>query len=135
MWGTGGAGFCVFFPPEDGLPLFVSHKATPVEYIRQLQKIKEREMLVCPLELGGMMAPYICPELVELFRGRDVIHFGDNQGADAVAVKGYSPCQDLARIVGGFYLQVARLQIRMCVEYVILTSISRINLYMATWTR
>jgi hypothetical protein len=118
LWGSGGAGFCVFFPHGEGRPPYVSHKATPVAYIRQLQNFKQREMLVCPLEMGAIAAPYICPELIELFRGRDVIHFGDNKGADAVAVKGYSPCQDLARIVSGFYLQVARLQIRMWVEYV-----------------
>ena len=46
----------------------------------------------------------------EQFRGRDVIHFVDNSGAEAGLVKGYSRDVDSARLAGIFHCVAAALE-------------------------
>ena len=52
-------------------------------FSRCLRACATRRRLNTPPEVLGIVAPYIFPELARLWKGADVIHFGDNNTAGA----------------------------------------------------
>jgi hypothetical protein len=65
-----------------------------------------------------MAAPFLTPKLQSVLKGRDILHFADNQGANCVAIKGYSSAPDLARIASVVHLRIAHLQARWWISFV-----------------
>ena len=65
-----------------------------------------------------MAGPLIAPQLASILRGKDILHFADNQGANFIAIKGYSSAPDLARIVSVAHHRLALLQAHWWVAYV-----------------
>jgi len=76
------------------------------------KKKKKKKSLISPLEELVMAAPFLTPELQSTLRGRDILHFADNQGANRVAIKGYSSAPDFA------VMRIALLQTRWWISFV-----------------
>ena len=119
--GYGRIGFIVCFPAlAAGLvdEYFFADSIVPQRILKKLGELRLQKTYIHPLELIGIVVPYFSVELQERFRGRDVLHFGDNQGMNAAAIKGYSSSLDLARILSAFQIKMADLQVRAWIDYV-----------------
>ena len=79
-------------------------------------RMRERTQYVGQLEILAAVLAYTSRP--EQFRGRDVIHFIDNSGAEAGLVKGYSRDLDSARLAGIFHCLAAALEANVWFEYV-----------------
>jgi hypothetical protein len=66
----------------------------------------------------ALAAPYFAAEIMPSLAGHSLIHFADNQAANAAAIKGSSSSASMARIVSAFHLQWLRLNIRPWIEFV-----------------
>ena len=64
----------------------------------------------------GHRRPLLRPQLADRLRGRDVLHFEDNNGMNMAAIKGYSKCPDMALILHSFELRLAELSLRTWIE-------------------
>jgi hypothetical protein len=108
-------------PPISGVgpdQLFFSDAEVPTEVLASLRELRHQKTFIHPLEEIGVVAPYFSPELQEVFRGRLVLHFADNQAANGAAVKGYSRALDLSRIVHSLHMRLSSLGIRLWIDYV-----------------
>ena len=61
-----------------------------------LAGLRDQKTFIYPIEMLGIVAPYICPELAHLWQSADVTHFGDNNAANSAAIKGVSGARDLS---------------------------------------
>jgi hypothetical protein len=66
----------------------------------------------------GLVAPYLCPQLEALWDDADVIHFGDNESANGVAIKGASRARDLSRLALILHARLASSATRLWIERV-----------------
>jgi hypothetical protein len=89
----------------------------PAELLAWSAEFKTKETYIVLLELVAMAAAY-AGDIAEMFRGRDVLHFADNQSANGGLVKGRSPAPDLNEIIGETHDRWADLDIRPWVDYV-----------------
>jgi hypothetical protein len=98
---------------------WLSHAAmeAPAELLAWSAEFKTKETYIVLLELVAMAAAY-AGDIAEMFRGRDVLHFADNQSANGGLVKGRSPAPDLNAIIGETHDRWAILDIRPWVDYV-----------------
>jgi hypothetical protein len=98
---------------------WLSHAAmeAPAELLAWSAEFKDKETYIVLLELVAMASAYV-GDIAEAFRGRDVLHFADNQSANGGLVKGRSPAPDLNTIIGETHDRWADLDIRPWVEYV-----------------
>jgi hypothetical protein len=119
LHGTGQVAFIIVDRDTDGDEEW-SYAATevPQEILLRIYGLRAQKSLICPLEELAMAAPFLTPELQSTLRGRDILHFADNQGANCVAIKGYSSAPDLARIVSAVHLRIALLQARWWISFV-----------------
>ena len=83
-----------------------------------LNTIRARRTHICVLEEIALVAPYFHPELREVFECSDVSQFADNTAANGAALKGYSPSEDIARLVFSFHVRLVLMQSRVWIEYV-----------------
>ena len=131
-------GFVVWFP-DDGSPppdcageiqvardadgsevrgwLCWASASAPAELLKWSDDIRHKETFIVLLELVALAAVYSSP-VAQFMRGRDVLHFADNQSANCGAVKGRSRSPDLNQIIGELHPKWAELEIRPWVEYV-----------------
>lgn len=119
--GRGHMGYIIWIPLRTGGGKLAFAEAPASErLLAMLQRLKEQKTFVCPLEAVGMLAPYVCstPGVRESIAGLDVVHFGDNQGANGAAVKGFSGAKDIAHIVRALRWAWHSLDIDPWVEYV-----------------
>ena len=65
-----------------------------------------------------MLSEYVNPQLQHVLQGADINHLGDNMAANGAMYKGYFPAPDIAKLVCGFHLRLARLGARVWIEYV-----------------
>ena len=106
--------FVVFFPAERGQQerWVYGHAPVPAEV---MDRFVARKQYIGQLELLAAVAVYwSVPEL----RGRDVIHWIDNQGAIAALVKGYSRAPDSVQILHAFVVFTMALGLAIWFEYV-----------------
>jgi hypothetical protein len=91
-FGKGQIGWVVKFPRSNGsgYDVFYAESVVPDGVLEVLFGLRPQKTFIHPLEFIGIMAPYICPPIAESFRGKFVLHFGDNQAANAVAINGSS---------------------------------------------
>jgi len=119
LFGFGQVAYIVIERNPDGSEkCFFAAAEVPQEVLRRLHNLRTQKTFICPLEEIAMAAPFLSPELRDTLRGRDVLHFADNQGANCIAIKGYSSAPDLARIVSVVHLNIAKLQVRWWVAFV-----------------
>ena len=69
-------------------------------------------------EAVALASPYYAPRLAEVFRHRNILHFGDNNGANQAAKKGVCKARDMSLVLGALQLRWAALGIRPWVYYV-----------------
>jgi hypothetical protein len=118
-FGKGQIGFVVKFPrATSGYDVVYSESVVPDYVLEILFSLRKQKTFIHPLEFIGIMAPYICPQIADAFRGKFVIHFGDNQAANSVAIKGASPAPDLNRLAHLHELCLAAADIRMWISWV-----------------
>ena len=117
--GTGHMAFVVWVPDEStgGGTLSYAHKAAPQGLLAWSHAMRPQQSFIIMLELVALAAPYFS-SISPSFAGRDVLHFADNQSANAGVVKGRSTAPDLNAIIGELHLQWEHLDIRPWVEYV-----------------
>ena len=117
--GFGRIGFVVKAPPLDGhYDIFYSKAEAPQEFLAVLAGLRDQKTFIHPLEMLGILAPYICPELAHLWQGADVIHFGDNNAANSAKIKGVSGARDLSRLALILHSCLASLATRIWIELV-----------------
>jgi hypothetical protein len=117
--GKGQIGWVVKFPrPVSGYDVVYAESVVPDDILQVLHTLREQKTFIHPLEFIGIMAPYLCPEIAELFRGRSVLHFGDNEAANAIAINGSSKAVDLNRLAHLHHLRLAEKDIRSWISYV-----------------
>jgi hypothetical protein len=116
----GRIGYVVRFPKvgDDPAEVIYSEADAPAELVERLYRLRVQKTFIHPLELLGIVAPYFAPQLADRLRGRDVLHFGDNNGMNMAAIKGYSKCPDMALILHSFELRLAELSLRTWIEWV-----------------
>jgi len=89
--GRGHIGFVVEVPrDEGGYDTFFASEVAPGDFLRALFAMRPQNTFIHPLELFGILAPYLCPELSDMWGGADVLYFGDNEAANGAAIKGTS---------------------------------------------
>lgn len=98
--------------------LLFSEGELPVEMLAFFEAMRAKKTYICQAEEVGIAAPYFSPEVAQLVRGEDVLHFADNKAANAGAVKGSSSSPDMARIVSALHLRWVELQISPWIEFV-----------------
>jgi len=69
-------------------------------------------------EAVALASPYYAPGMAEVFRHRDVIHCGDNNGVNQAAKKGVCKARDVSLVLGALQLRWAALGVRPWVYYV-----------------
>ena len=108
----------VKFPrPGSGYDVVYAEFVVPDDILQVLHTLREQKTFIHPLEFIGIMAPYLCPEIAELFWGRSVLHFGDNEAANAIAINGSSKAVDLNRLAHLHHLRLAEKDIRSWISY------------------
>jgi len=118
-YGFGRIGFVVKAPRSDGhYDIFYSKAEAPQEFLEVLAGLRGQKTFIHPLEMLGILAPYICPELSHLWQGADVIHFGDNNAANSAAIKGVSGARDLSRLALILHSSLASSATRIWIERV-----------------
>ena len=119
LYGVAGVAYIVieYFPDGSEKCTYAAQSA-PVDVLQALSRLEHRRNPICPLEEIAMAGPFLAPQLIPTLRRRDILHFADNMGANAIAIKGYSSSLDLARIVSITHFQVAQLQARWWVSFV-----------------
>ena len=67
------------------LPGFSSlaERAAPLAMIQFFEELRERKVFISQFEETALAAPYFSPVVSEAVAGRDVLHFADNQAANA----------------------------------------------------
>ena len=91
--------------------------AAPAKLLEWSDQIRHKETFIVLLELVALAAVYSSP-VAQFLRGRDVLHFADNQSANRGAVKGRSSAPDLNKVIGELHPTWAELDVRPWVEYV-----------------
>ena len=91
--------------------------AAPPELLAWSNRIKAKQTFIVLLELVAIAAVYSSP-IALAFRGRDVLHFADNQSANMGIVKGRSSSPDLNAVIGELHQTWSGLGIRPWIEYV-----------------
>ena len=118
-YGFGRIGFVVKAPRPNGLyDIFYSKAEAPQDFLAVLAGLRDQKTFIHPLEMLGIIAPYICPELAPLLQGVDVIHFGDNNAANSAAIKGVSGARDLSRLALILHSSLASSATRIWIERV-----------------
>ena len=118
-FGFGRIGYVVRVPRlEGGYDTFFALAEVPEEILKVLHTLRSHKTFIHPLELVGILAPYFSPVLRAYLGGADVIHFGDNQAANGVAIKGASGAPDLARLALLFHSRLAADATRVWIEWV-----------------
>ena len=119
--GDGEMGYIVAFPATDagGEPEIVYASAHPSEELVAFSKaLKAKKQLVGYLETVALACPYFDPAIAPRLQGRDVIHFGDNKGANGAVVKGSSKAPDMARVISNLRRKWLDLGVSPWVHYV-----------------
>lgn len=118
-FGAGMVAFVIYVPRHRAEPLlFFASSEAPGEVLADLFALRAQRSLITSLEEIALASPYGCEEVAASLSGRDVLHFADNTAANAAAIKGYSSSPDLARLVSSMHLRIARLGIRLWIEFV-----------------
>ena len=118
-FGTGMVAFVVYVPRHCNEPrIFFSASVAPEPILANLYALRAQRTLITSLEEIALASPYCCKEIAEFLSDRDVLHFADNTAANAAAIKGYSSSPDLALLVSSMHLRIARLGIRIWIEFV-----------------
>ena len=91
---------------------------TPEPILANLYALRAQRPLITSLEETALASPYCCKEIAEFLSDRDMLHFADNTAANAAAIKGYSSSPDLAILVSSMHLRIARLGVRLWIEFV-----------------
>ena len=111
--------FVVYVPRHGSDPLiFFSTSVAPDSVLSNLYALRAQRNLITSLEEIALASPYCCKEITEHLSDRDVLHFADNTAANAAAIKGYSSSPDLAMLVSSMHLRIARLGVRLWIEFV-----------------
>jgi hypothetical protein len=119
LHGSGQVAFIIIRRGVDGSEeCLYSATEVPQDILFRIHDLRAQKTLICPLEELAMAAPFMTPELKPMLKGRDVLHFADNQGANCVAIKGYSSAPDLARVVSAVHFRIAQLQVRWWIAFV-----------------
>ena len=84
----------------------------PQRILQRFHNLRAQNYLICPLVELAMAAPFLTPELRSILKGRNI------QGANCIAMKGYSSAPDLARIASVIHLHIAQLQARWWISIV-----------------
>jgi hypothetical protein len=117
--GKGQIGWVVKFPrPDSSYDVVYAESVVPDNILQVLNSLREQKTFIHPLEFIGIMAPYLCPEIAERFRGKSVLHFGDNEAANAIAINGSSKAADLNRLAHIHHLRLSEKDIRTWISYV-----------------
>ena len=88
-FGFGRIGFVVKAPRlAGGYDIYFARAEVPQDFLEVLFALRSQKTFIHPLELLGIVAPYLASQLFGLWQGADVIHFGDNNAANAAAIKG-----------------------------------------------
>ena len=104
---------------QDGrFDVFFAASEPPDEVLRRRSELRVQKTCIHPLELIGMLAPYFSARLAPLFKGADVLHFGDNMAANGAARKGFSGSADLNLLAHKLMLRNARSDTRLWIEHV-----------------
>jgi hypothetical protein len=64
LMACGGVALCVFFPQEDQRPPVVACAPADTDFLRRSQEVRVRQTLIAPLEMVGLLEPYIGEDLV-----------------------------------------------------------------------
>ena len=113
-------GVQVVWPPAGSVMpgwLCWASMAAPAKLLEWSDQIRHKETFIVLLELVALAAVYSSP-VAQFLRGRDVLHFADNQSANCGAVKGRSSAPDLNEVIGELHPTWAELDVRPWVEYV-----------------
>ena len=81
-----------------------------------LQRLKLKQTYIGQHELLAEIAPYLT--LPHVSRGRQVVHFVDNESALAASISGYSGQADSSRLINVFHLVRVKLQCNVWFYYV-----------------
>ena len=118
-FGEGQLGYVVKAQRQDGrFDVFFAASEPPDEVLRRRSELRVQKTFIHPLELIGMLAPYFSARLAPLFKGADVLHFGDNMAANGAARKGFSGSADLNLLAHKLMLRNARSDTRLWIEHV-----------------
>lgn len=105
-------GFLVY-DQRDGRE-YAATETVPLSYYEYLKR--NLRSYIGRTEMAEMVAPFL--SLPDLFRGRRVIHFGDNMGAVSACVNGYASKPDLARMVNYYHMCKVALDMDIWTEWV-----------------
>jgi hypothetical protein len=121
-YGVGGVAFVMYIP--DSKRLLFAAATVPQSVLAKLAKVREeagmcaQETFITDLESIAIAAVYMNSACAKWTFDRQVLHFADNQAANAGFIKGYSSAPNLARVVSATHLRWARNNINVWVEYV-----------------
>jgi len=98
----------------------------PQEMLAFFHELKAKKQYICQGEAQAMHASYMPDPVIKStgeplgfdWAGRDVLHLADNKSANCGVVNGSSAQPDMARIVCAMRLRLARLKIRLWVDFV-----------------
>ena len=98
--------------------LWHANMELPQEVLKAWNDMKAKQTFITQAEVMGIEAPYFSsPDGFE-WRDRDVIHLADNKAADCGVIKGRSPSPDSERMIANLRMMIARLRIRLWIEFV-----------------
>jgi hypothetical protein len=104
--------------PDRACDIYFAKDEAPDVFPKALFALRAQKTFIHPLELLGILAPYVCPELAEIWRDADVIHFGDNEAANGASIKGTSGARDLSRLALILHTRLAASATRIWIEWV-----------------
>lgn len=107
-------GFLVYHPWNGG---WWAGAPTPPWLLRVLAEHRVRQTYIGQLEAAAMCAPYWSLP-AHILRGRDVLHYVDNQGALYAAIHGRSSDPDMNRLVFVLRARLDALECRAWFDYV-----------------
>ena len=118
-FGDGSIGFVVKVPRAGGgYDIYYAYASVDDATLEALHALRAQQTFIHPLELLSILAPYFCPELSDVWLNADVIHFGDNEAANAVAIKGIPKARDLSRLTLLLHAKLAASATRTWIERV-----------------
>jgi hypothetical protein len=121
-YGVGGVAFVMYIPESKSL--FFAATTVPQSVLAKLAKVREeagmsiQKTFITDLEAIAIAAVYMNSACAKWTFGRQVLHFADNQAANAGFIQGYSSAPNLARVVLATHLRWARNHINVWIEYV-----------------
>ena len=123
-YGLGYMAYIVYCPRAR--KIFFAWTEMPQDMLEFFHGLKAKKQYICQGEIQAMHAPYASNPLdintgLELdfdWKGRDVLHLADNTAANCGVVSGGSRAPDMARIASAMRIRIARLGIRLWVDFV-----------------